>query len=161
MSYSNPHMTPNHVNPLDTLPDTLAQRVRYLRDVRDMTQRQLAAKAIVDVDLIQDIETGIELYLSPAVRQKIARSLGVLSEVIKEVEKVPPAEHHTVIEERQTKSVGLLDAIQRNHKGNYFCPDCGGSILVRIFNRRDMNDDPIDAIKANCTQCLFRLESEV
>ena len=68
------------------LPETLAKRVQFLRDQRDLTQRQLAQQAALPLQQIEDIEAGLELFLSPDIRQRLARILRVKANVLEEVE---------------------------------------------------------------------------
>jgi len=145
------------------LPDTLAQRILYLREAQDLTQRQLAAKAIVQLSLIEDLEAGLELFLAPSVRLKIARALRVKPDVIEEVEKkINPLQPHveeadaTTSEEQMIwRSKALLKEIQMNPNKDYHCPYCNSALIIREFERRDLDDTLLKAYKIQCSQCLF------
>lgn len=145
------------------LPETLAQRILFLREAQDMTQRQLAAKAIVPLNLIEDLESGLELFLAPSIRLKIARALRVKPDVIEDVEKkINPLQPH--VEEDQAtqseeqmiwRSKALLKEIQMNPNKDYKCPYCESPLLIRQFERRDLDDTVLTAYKIQCSQCLF------
>jgi transcriptional regulator with XRE-family HTH domain len=144
---------------LTDLPKTLAERVRFLRERRYMTPEAVAIKAQIPLKMVEDIEGGVELFLSPAVRQRLARVLHVRPGQIQEVEKQPSyASPETPALQR--KGLNLHEAIQREPDAPHLCPSCGAPLAVRIFERRDLQDNLITVIKANCTQCLFRLSDD-
>jgi transcriptional regulator with XRE-family HTH domain len=141
------------------LPSTLAERIRFLREKRYMTPDLLAKKAQVPVSMVEDIEAGIEMFLAPAVRQRIARVLHVRPIQIEEVEK-PPEEESAETPMLQRKGIHLRDDILQDPDGPHLCPSCGAPLAVRIFERRDLQDRPLLVIKANCTRCLFRMTDD-
>ncbi len=137
------------------LPETLALRVQHLRHLLNMTPNGLAKKAQVPLTLVEDLEAGLVSFLSPAVRQKIARALRCPSDVLREVEKTPDKPFKaSPIAKKQ-----MLEAIIRSPYGTYTCPECEGELRIQYFERRDLEDNPITAIKVNCLKCLFRLET--
>lgn len=142
-----------------SLPPTLAERIRHLREKRYMTPELLAIKAQVPVQMVEDLEAGIEMFLAPAVRQRIARALHVRPSQIQEVEKQlemagPDAP------QLQQKGVSLRESILREPDAPHLCPSCGAPLAVRLFERRDLQDNLLVVIKANCTSCLFRLTDD-
>ena len=141
------------------LPPTLALRVRHLREKRYMTPDLLAMKAQVPVRMVEDIEGGIELFLAPAVRQRIARVLHVRPSELLEVE-VQPEFNDADGPMLQRKGLDLRDAIMQDPDGPHCCPSCDAPLVSRIFERRDLQDRPLLVIKANCTQCLFRMTDD-
>lgn len=141
------------------LPATLAERVRYLREKRMMSVEYLAHKAQVPLRMVEDIEAGVEMFLAPAIRQRIARVLHVRPSQIQEVEK-PPRDEAPEAPMLQRKGLGLREAILREPDAPYLCPSCGAPLAVRLFERRDLQDNPLTVIKANCTHCLFRLTDD-
>jgi len=141
------------------LPSTLAERIRFLREKRYMTAELLAIKAQVPVQMVEDIEAGIEMFLAPAVRQRIARALHVRSSQIEEVEK--PLDYTSAeTPQLQCKGLSLRDEILHDPDAPHLCPSCGAPLAVRLFERRDLQDRPLLVIKANCTHCLFRLTDD-
>ncbi len=143
------------------LPETLAQRMLFLREHLDLTQRQLATKAIVPLSLIEDIEAGLELFLAPSIRLKLARALRVKPDVLQDVEKRfqpktnNPEEASSSEEQMTWRAKALLKEIQMNPKKDYRCPYCKSALLIRQFERRDLDDSVLAAYKIQCSQCLF------
>lgn len=142
-----------------TLPSTLAQRVRYLREKRYMTAALLAKRAQVPLQTIEDIEAGIETFLAPAIRMRLARALHVRPMVIREVEN-EPLNLSMETPKLQRESLGLLEAMRANPEGAHVCIRCGAPMTVRLFERQDLQENRFTVIKANCTQCLFRLTDD-
>lgn len=143
--------------PTPALPGTLAQRVQYWREAMDWSQRKLAEKAAVSESFIQDLESGLETFLAPAVRQKLARALRIKPILFQEVEKRPDTGASTISRELV---LDLFENIQANPTRKYFCPQCGATLEIRTFERRDMHNVAILAIKVNCSKCLFRMEND-
>lgn len=141
------------------LPPTLAERIRFLREQRYMTPALLAMKAQVPISMVEDLEAGIEMFLAPAVRQRIARVLHVRPSQIEEVEK-PPEIEDAETPMLQRKGLNLRDEILQDPDAPHLCPSCGAPLAVRVFERRDLNDRPLLVIKANCTRCLFRMTDD-
>lgn len=132
------------------LPESLALRVQALREQLDLTQRQLAKKAIVPLELIQDLESGLEVFLAPATRLKLSRALRIKPDVLEDVEKRPTAPK----KDRDVKF--LLEQIVAQPDEAYDCPDCDNALIIRQFDRLDLQDNPLVTIKVQCSQCLFR-----
>lgn len=141
------------------LPPTLAERVRYLRERRYMTAELLAMRAQVPLGMIEDIEGGIELFLAPAVRQRLARVLHVRPSQIQEVE-LQPEFNDAEVPLLRRKGMDLRDAILQEPDAPHLCPSCGAPLAARLFERRDLKDKPLVVVKANCTRCLFRLTDD-
>ncbi len=150
---------PAKVSP-PALPDTLATRLQHLREVRGWTPRRLAESALLSETLIQDLESGLETFLAPAVRQKLARALRVRPSVLQEVERRPEISADTLRPIPHATALDLMEAIQADTTRKYFCPACGALLQVRTFTRRDLHDHEFEAYKVHCTKCLFRMESD-
>jgi transcriptional regulator with XRE-family HTH domain len=142
-------------------PVTLAERIRFWREQRYLTPALLALKTRLPLKTIEDIEAGIETFLSPTVRQRIARILHVRPSQIKELENPPkilPGSADAPV--LQQRSVSLHDAILRDPDEPQVCPLCQASLQIRVFERRDLHNRPLLVIKASCTACLFRLSDD-
>jgi transcriptional regulator with XRE-family HTH domain len=137
------------------LPSTLALRVQALREALDLTPRQVAQRAILPLSLIEDIEQGLELFLAPAVRGKLARVLRVKPLTLEEVELRPTTPSIKPV--GQSSTVQLIEHWLNTPNHAHPCPDCGQPLVLQVFARRDLHDNPLHAIKAHCTQCLFRV----
>ena len=68
------------------LAPTLAQRIAQLRDLRNMTQMDVARRTRFSLQRIEDIESGIETWLSATDRQLLAKALCVEPVLLQEVE---------------------------------------------------------------------------
>jgi hypothetical protein len=151
----NPSKTPK---PGD-LPPTLAGRVRFWREQRMFSPELLALKGRLPLRLVEDIESGLETFLSPAIRQRLARALHVRAEQIREVEKPPKAPSAGSVA-LQRAGVTLHEAILRAPDASHPCPACGAPLSVRLFDRQDLHGNPLKVLKAACTTCLFRLTDD-
>lgn len=138
------------------LPNTLASRVSFIRNARGIHILKLAEEARIPVDLIEAVESGIETWLSVAVRQRIARVLKVDPIILEEVEvkrevkdllKNPPVE---VIERIQNEIMNNIRDIT--------CPLCGHPLKIWIQEGFDLNENPVKSPKAHCTECVFQLK---
>ncbi len=136
------------------LPTTLAQRVQHFRESLGITQSRLAELANLPIEQIQDIESGIELFLSPSVRQKLSRVLKIRAIVLKIVEKAPQLPPSSLSQEGRDHYIEEM--LHYPHE-TYPCPECGAPLVVRLFHRRDLEDNPLVEVKANCSQCLFKI----
>ncbi len=68
------------------LAPTLARRIVQVREVRNMTVLDLATKANFSIKRVEDLESGLETWLSSTDRQRLAKALNVEPGVLKEVE---------------------------------------------------------------------------
>ncbi|MEM0950980.1 MAG: helix-turn-helix domain-containing protein [Cyanobacteria bacterium P01_H01_bin.74] len=140
-----------------TLPDTLAQRLQFLRDERFFSVKALANKVQVDHKVIEDIEAGLVLFLAPALRQRLARVLHVSASVLFEVEK---RNEDDVEATAKNASLALHNAILIEPEAEHLCPTCAAPLIVQVFERRDFNDKPLMVLKVHCSKCLFRLTDD-
>jgi transcriptional regulator with XRE-family HTH domain len=138
-----------------TLANTLALRVQQLREQYGYSQERLAELANLPLSQIQDIEAGIELFLSPSVRQKLARVLKTRASVLKAVEKPQQTQLTPYLSPEARER--YIEEILHHPNQAYDCLICGGPLAVRLFNRRDLEDNPLVEVKAHCSRCLFRL----
>ncbi len=136
---------------------TLAQQVQTLRDRLNMTRRTLAERARVPEQSVEDIESGIETFLSPAIRSRLARALRVRPDVLAALEKPPPTPPASVLVQSESARISFLQHIIDHPQHPHSCPECQGPLDVRLFPRRDLRDQPITAIKVRCQRCLFQL----
>jgi transcriptional regulator with XRE-family HTH domain len=143
------------------LPDTLAQRIQYLRQQRDITTRKLAEMALLTEPELLDIEQGITLFLAPHTRQQLCKALRVKPHVIEEVEKPSPLEDMAVDASglsAQTQLGFLQDLLQQPDVAYTDCPRCDARVQVQRFDRVDMHGHPVHAIKVRCPKCWLKLD---
>lgn len=149
-----------------TLPSTLAQRIQFFRQIRGWTPQQLADKIQVPLTQIEDIESGIDVFLSSILRRKLAQALRMHPQWLKDVEVEPesisdalkalqaePTPDKIMTEER-------LMAIRDNPDHTWPCPYCDAPLSLQFFDRLDMDENPVLSLKINCSRCLFRHTAE-
>ena len=141
----------------NTMPLTLAVRMQEWRDRRLLTQAALAQRANIPLRMIEDIESGIELFLPIIIRQRLARILHIHPRQIQELERPPRHPQNLGL---QAKGGSLLQAILDNPDGSHTCPACSAPLNVRFFKRLDLQNRPLNVVKAACSQCLFRLTDD-
>ena len=139
------------------LPKTLASRVNHIRNIRRLHIAEVSHQAKVPIELLEDVEAGIETWLPTTIRQRIARVLKVDPIILEEVEvkqeiqgvsKEPPQE---LIERIQEDIIsGVVDLK---------CPVCNSPLKVWIQEGFDLVDKPIKTPKAHCSVCVFQLKN--
>lgn len=133
---------------------TLAQRVNQLREIRNMTVRDLARSARMEFQRIEDIEGGLETWLSITDRQLLSRALGVEPHVLQEVETrnvVPAAEQSSAF--AQDLALRVL-----NGDRDLECPNCGAKLQCSVQEALDIEGAPLRFPKAFCTKCPWLLK---
>ena len=132
---------------------TLAQFVQQKRDKLGLSPRGLAMTCNLDLELMEDIESGKELFLPVTIRQSLAKGLRCNPEEIKKLEK-----------DFSNKSVSLeiiesLKELILNGAGGLKCPQCGAPLVTRIARMYDLEDNLVLHPKAHCTKCTFQIHS--
>jgi transcriptional regulator with XRE-family HTH domain len=140
-----------------TLANSLAQRVHQLREIRNMTIRDLAKSTKFGVKRIEEIEAGMETWLSATDRQLLAKSLSIEPALIEEVEnrynKDLDMSHSPIpVNIRTDLARAILEGTDRLR-----CPACGENLRCNIQRGFDINEQPIELARANCTRCPFIL----
>ena len=135
------------------LAPTLARRVRQLREWRNLTCRDLARLARFSINRIDDIESGIETWLSSCDRQMLCKGLGVEPFLLKEVE------IRSVSDEFGKSGINYAELIQNilNGCSCLNCPDCGSELVACIQDALDLEGNPTQFAKAYCSKCPFVL----
>jgi transcriptional regulator with XRE-family HTH domain len=140
------------------LAPTLATRVFQLREFRNMTAKDLAKSARFNVERIEDIEGGIETWLSAPDRQLLARALAVEPSLLQEVETRIVAGH----QQSDSEHIGVATNAQiaesiLNGARELGCPSCGSTLKCSIQEGVDMDGLPSRSAKAFCIKCPFIL----
>ena len=122
---------------------TLAQFIQKKRDDLGMSTKGLAMLANLDLQIVEDIEAGKDLFLSVTVRQSLAKALRCLPEEIKALEKDfnLPVTSVEIIE-------SLKDLIL-NGAGGLKCPVCGANLVSKIERMYDLEDNLVLHPKAS------------
>lgn len=157
LSYISNHM--KQYKPLilkDNLAPTLARRIFQLRELRNLTVRDLARESRFSRQRLEDLEAGLETWLSVTDRQVLARALGVEPALLQEVEYRPAKNENDSAMFDQTQVHELVNAILSGQR-DLACPDCGATLKCGIQEGLDMEELPIVFAKAFCRKCPFIL----
>ena len=130
---------------------TLAQFVQKRRDDLGMSPKGLAMACNLELNLIEEIEAGKELFLPVTIRQKLAKGLKCEAETIKKYE--IDFDTHFVSEQ-------IIESIKElilNGAGGLKCPKCGAPLVTRIAKMYDLEDNLMLHPKAHCTKCAFQI----
>ena len=130
---------------------TLAQFIQKKRDDLGMSTKGLAMHAHLDLEVVEDIESGKDLFLSVTVRQSLAKALKCLPEEIKALEKDFNL---------STTSVEIIDSLKElilNGAGGLKCPVCGASLVTKVERMYDLEDNLVLHPKAHCSKCAFQI----
>lgn len=142
----------------DNLAPTLAQRLNQLRTLRNMTVKDVAKACRFTVQRVEDLESGLELWLSATDRQLLANALAIEPQVLLDVES--KASTNQVKESaayNQQKARTVRDNILEGEK-NIECPNCGGTLKCSIQDGLDIEGRPIIFAKAFCLNCPWILK---
>ncbi len=140
------------------LASTLAQRVNQLREFRNMTVRDLARLARFKMQRVEDIEGGLETWLSSSDRQLLAKALNIEPALLQEVESRILAGHQVRDSHllNQATSEQIANAII-NGARELECPDCGSTLRCSVQEGTDIEGHPVRMAKAFCMKCPFIL----
>ena len=119
-----------------------------------MTVKDLAQSARMEFQRIEDIESGIETWLSITDRQLLSRALAVEPHILQEVEVrdvVPSADRVTATQ--QDIALRILGGERELQ-----CPNCGGALKCSIQQALDMEGLPLHFPKAFCVKCPWVLK---
>ncbi len=134
---------------------SLAQFVVEKREKLNLSQEQLAHNCGLEVEQIQNIEMGYELFLPTTIRQKLAKGLKTENKEIKHYEtkiNLSLVKNNVMDEIREQI---LLNSTNPNFEIK--CPKCGEKLVTRIAKLYDLEDNLILRPKARCTKCPFQL----
>ncbi len=136
------------------LAPTLAQRILQLREFRNMTVKDLARAARFNTRRIEDLEAGLEIWLSSTDRQLLAKALAIEPFVLQEVETRPAL---GTTQEQLAASQYLARAILEGAR-DLQCPQCGNSLRCSVQEGLDLEERPIRFPKAFCLKCPYVLK---
>jgi transcriptional regulator with XRE-family HTH domain len=136
------------------LAPTLARRLNQLRELRNLTVKDLARMTRFTVERIEDLEGGLESWLSATERQRIAAALAVEPALLQEVEVRRPGEGTTDNIEIEAQ---IRDAILKGAR-HLQCPNCGSELRCSVTDALDFEGNPTQFAKAYCIKCPFILK---
>ena len=131
---------------------SLAEFIQQKREKAGWSIYGLADRASIDISVLEDIESGKDLFLPVTVRQKLARALKCSPDEIKKYER----EY-----EFQVISDEIIDDLRTRilkRETNLKCPLCGEPLITRIAKSYDLEDNPVITPKAHCTKCVFQIK---
>ena len=131
---------------------SLAQFVQEKRENLGLSVKGLAKKCHLNLDLIEKIEAGEELFLSTTVRQNLAKVLKCEPAEIKELEKD--------FENKFVSDEVIEDLKEKILQGenDLTCPNCGSKLVTRIAKLYDLEDNLMLHPKARCSKCPFQIK---
>ncbi len=132
--------------------ESLAEFIQKKREKAGLSITGLANKSNIKLEILEDIESGKELFLSVTQRQQLARILKCSPKDLKMREK-----------DYQFDIIGdeVIDNLKRrilNHETNLKCPLCGEPLITRIAKMHDLEDNLILQPKAHCVKCIFQIK---
>ena len=131
---------------------SLAEFIIEKREKAGLSTIGLANKTNIKLEIIEDIESGKELFLSVTQRQQIARVLKISPKELKEYER------SYEFQEISGDTIDNLKTQILNHKTNLRCPMCGEPLVTRIAKMYDLEDNLILQPKAHCVKCVFQIK---
>ena len=133
--------------------NTLARFIQKKREDLDFSQKALAIATNLPITIIEDIESGKELFLPVTIRQSLAKVLKCEPEEIKHFEKDIA---NDIVSPEVIES---LKQLILNEAGGLKCPRCGAPLDTRIARMYDLEDNLVLHPKAHCTKCPFQIHS--
>lgn len=132
--------------------ESLAEFIQKKREKAGLSITGLANKSNIKLEILEDIESGKELFLSVTQRQQLARVLKCSPQDLKLREK-----------DYRFDIIGdeVIDNLKHrilNHETNLKCPLCGEPLITRIAKMYDLEDNLILQPKAHCVKCIFQIK---
>lgn len=132
--------------------ETLAEFIQKTREDLGLSAKGLALKSNIKLSVIEDIESGKDLFLSVTIRQKLAKALKCEPEQLLKYERV-----------YQDIVIGddVINSIKQkilNREKEIYCPRCGALLVTRIAKIYDLEDNLVLRPKAHCSKCVFQLK---
>ena len=130
---------------------SLAEFIQTQREKAGFSIYGLADRTSIDISVLEDIESGKDLFLPVTVRQKLARVFKCSPNEIKKYER--DYEFQIITDE-------VLDDLKSRilkHETNLKCPMCGEPLITRVAKMYDLEDNLISVPKAHCTKCVFQI----
>lgn len=130
---------------------SLAQFVQQKREKMGLSTSGLAQRCHLDLELLERIESGEELFLPITFRQNLAKGLKCSLNEIKVLEKSFDVKFisEEIIEDLKAKIL--------NEESGLICPKCGSSLITRIAKMYDLEDNLMLHPKARCSKCVFQI----
>lgn len=131
---------------------SLAQFVQQKRDKLGFSPSGLAKRCHIELDLLERIEAGEELFLPTTIRQNLAKGLKCSGDEIKK--------HEKDFENRfaDDETIKILKQKILNGEKQLICPKCGSLLTTRVAKMYDLEDNLMLHPKAHCSKCVFQIK---
>ena len=132
--------------------ESLAEFIQKKREKAGLSITGLANKTSIKLEVLEDIESGKELFLSVTQRQQLSRALKCSPQELKE------REREFKFDVVSDDTIDILKSRILNHDTNLRCPLCGEPLVTRIAKMYDLEDNLVLQPKAHCVKCVFQLK---
>ena len=132
---------------------SLAQFVSERRKNIGLSQTGLSKKSNISLKMIEDIESGNELFFFFFIRQKLAKGLKLDASEIKKYEKT--VDVSLVSDAQYIEDIKIK--ILAGEGKDCVCPVCGANLVTRVAQMYDLEDNLQLHPKAHCTKCPFQI----
>ncbi len=130
---------------------TLARFIQERREQVGLSVTGLAKKSNINPEIIEEIESGKELFLPVTIRQNLAKGLKCLPEEIKKYEKDFTNDFVSL------EIIESLKDLILNGAGGLKCPKCGANLITKVERMYDLEDNLVLHPKAHCSKCVFQI----
>ena len=131
---------------------SLAEFLQEKMEIAGLSITGLSKKSNIKLDILEDLISGKELFLSVTQRQQLAKILKCSINEIKEHEKT------YIFNEISPETISELKKQILNRVTNLKCPICGEPLITRIARSYDLDDNLILKPKAHCVKCVFQIK---
>ena len=131
---------------------SLAEFIQLKREKAGYSTYGLADRTGIPIEVLEDIESGKELFLSVTQRQKLARVLKCSPTEIKKYER--EYEFNLV----DNDAIEDIKSRILKRETNLKCPMCGEPLITRIARMHDLEDNLVLQPKAHCVKCIFQIK---
>ena len=131
---------------------SLAEFIQTKREQAGYSIYGLADRTSIAVEVLEDIESGKDLFLPVTIRQKLARVFKCSPDEIKKYER--EYEFQVIPDE-------IIDDLKSRilkRETNLRCPICGEPLITRVAKMYDLEDNLVLTPKAHCTKCVFQIK---
>ena len=130
---------------------TLARFVQERREQVGLSVTGLAKRCNISPEIIEEIESGKELFLPVTIRQNLSKGLKCLPEDIKKYEKDFSTDFVSLEVIESLKELILKGA------GGLKCPKCGADLITKVERMYDLENNLVYHPKAHCSKCVFQI----
>ena len=120
-----------------------------------MTVRDLGKQTRLGPKRIEDIEAGLETWLSSPIRQRLANALSIEPYLLKEVEIKSMLSIHPELEDIPGELYENLQALILSGVRDLECPRCKSELRASVKEGVDIEEQPIRFATAHCVRCPF------